>query len=139
MNKDVARRWVDALRSGKYKQTTHRLAIERNGEVSYCCLGVLCELAVEDGVIPPKTPRDYYGEYEFDGDVSIPSLAVQEWSGLGKTGEDDYFVVPLTEEARERIGVQGDYSTGHLPTLNDYLGFTFEDIANLIEHAYLND
>lgn len=34
--------WIEALRSGKYKQGTGRL---RSNDDCYCCLGVLCEVA----------------------------------------------------------------------------------------------
>lgn len=37
--------WTEALRSGRYRQTRHRLKA-RNGAM--CCLGVLCELAGEE-------------------------------------------------------------------------------------------
>jgi hypothetical protein len=42
----MARKWVDALRSGKYKQTTEGLLskTEVDGTKSYCCLGVLREI-----------------------------------------------------------------------------------------------
>ena len=35
-----AQKWIDALRSGEYQQSTSRL---RTGD-TYCCLGVACEL-----------------------------------------------------------------------------------------------
>jgi hypothetical protein len=41
MKKDVKERWIKALRSGKYKQTTGRL---RTHEGGWCCLGVLCDV-----------------------------------------------------------------------------------------------
>jgi hypothetical protein len=45
MKAAIAKRWVKALRSGKYKQTTCRLCIEdEDGNKEYCCLGVLAEL-----------------------------------------------------------------------------------------------
>jgi hypothetical protein len=34
--------WINALRSGKYKQTTYKLQTEEG----YCCLGVACELFI---------------------------------------------------------------------------------------------
>ena len=43
-----AKKWVQALRSGKYKQAHGTLGKE---DGSRCCLGVLCDLAVEAGVI----------------------------------------------------------------------------------------
>lgn len=36
-----AKKWVEALRSGKYRQTKYQLA--KRGR--YCCLGVGCEVA----------------------------------------------------------------------------------------------
>lgn len=40
MKKDIAIRWVEALRSGKYGQAQTQL---KDGD-NYCCLGVLCEI-----------------------------------------------------------------------------------------------
>lgn len=41
MKKSIMKRWVKALRSGKYKKGTGQL---RSGN-RFCCLGVLCELS----------------------------------------------------------------------------------------------
>jgi hypothetical protein len=49
MRLDIAKKWVEALRSGKYKRATHRL---RANEDSFCCLGVLCDLYAEEQEIP---------------------------------------------------------------------------------------
>jgi hypothetical protein len=46
MKKEIAELWIKALESGKYKQIRRQLA-NKDG---YCCLGVLCELAIENGV-----------------------------------------------------------------------------------------
>ena len=40
MNAEIKQQWVEALRSGEYKQGKDYL--RRDGE--YCCLGVLCDL-----------------------------------------------------------------------------------------------
>lgn len=40
MREDVAKRWIEALRSGKYKQGQGELNCNNN----FCCLGVLCDL-----------------------------------------------------------------------------------------------
>jgi hypothetical protein len=46
MKKGLKARWVAALRSGKYKQCKDgRLDLLEEGVVSYCCLGVLCEIS----------------------------------------------------------------------------------------------
>ena len=41
MNKEIKQKWIEALRSGKYKQTRGKLK-GRNG--AFCCLGVLCDI-----------------------------------------------------------------------------------------------
>lgn len=42
MNPEIKTKWVEALRSGKYKQGKKSLR-SREGD-KYCCLGVLCDL-----------------------------------------------------------------------------------------------
>ena len=54
MLNDFAKKWVEALRSGKYAQTKRQLAY---GE-SYCCLGVACELAIDSGIISSYESTD---------------------------------------------------------------------------------
>jgi hypothetical protein len=57
MNPEIKQKWVDALRSGKYKQGQTYLLNKENG--SYCCLGVLCEVVgasgwQDDAQLPPE-------------------------------------------------------------------------------------
>jgi hypothetical protein len=87
MDKVIKRRWVEALRSGKYKQGKNRL----NGKDGFCCLGVLCDLAVEDGVGSWHDYGDEGNKY-FDDlgriEATLLPLAVQQWSGLwSETGD----------------------------------------------------
>jgi hypothetical protein len=62
VNQEIKRQWTEALRSGRYPQGKDRLEelryaqsedAPRRGEVQsrYCCLGVLCRLAVDAGVV----------------------------------------------------------------------------------------
>jgi hypothetical protein len=45
MKQDIKQRWVEALRSGKYKQGTGRLRDQNaDGDDEFCCLGVLGDL-----------------------------------------------------------------------------------------------
>lgn len=44
MKNNIMKKWVKALRSGKYKQGTGTLKqYNRNEEAKHCCLGVLCQ------------------------------------------------------------------------------------------------
>lgn len=106
MNKN-AKKWVRALRSGKYKQGRHQL---RSGD-QFCCLGVACDLAVKAKVIPPpvKDGRTFQYGREWLG---LPD-AVRNWLGL-----------------RTEIGHYG--SNNALSTVNDG-GKRFSTIAKIIE------
>jgi len=46
MDKELKRRWVEALRSGKYEQGNGCL---RFGSETFCCLGVLADVADPEG------------------------------------------------------------------------------------------
>lgn len=64
--------WVDALRSGQYKQTTMTL---QDGD-AFCCLGVACKVAEQHGIA-----ADYDADGELDGDNLIAQPA-KDWLGL---------------------------------------------------------
>lgn len=57
MKIDIALRWVEALRSGNYLQGKHNLLsygydMDTGDQIlMHCALGVLCEIAVHDGVV----------------------------------------------------------------------------------------
>ena len=70
MNKN-AKKWVAALRSGKFKKATGQL---RKGEDRFCCLGVACEVAKKAGVISGYDPTA----------GGLPD-EVQQWLGLRDT------------------------------------------------------
>ncbi len=55
MKRKLAQKWVAALRSGKYNQTTGRL----KDEIGYCCLGVLCEISEARADGPGKYIENY--------------------------------------------------------------------------------
>lgn len=74
MNREIGMKWVEALRSGKYKQG--RLALY-NAD-SFCCLGVLCEvMGVEQ--IDIGGPAVAYGH---ESNVTMPGADVLERAGL---------------------------------------------------------
>lgn len=88
MNKQVKREWIKALRSGEYVQTTGLLVrVEKEGD-SFCCLGVLCELAVQAGVVPRwkehKDRRSLFIQIPGEAETTTAALptAVIRWAGL---------------------------------------------------------
>jgi len=73
----VAKKWVKALRSKKYKQGKSHL----NKDGRYCCLGVACDLAVKAGVIEEGVIGSGGSIYYDGGDGVLPD-SVAEWLGL---------------------------------------------------------
>lgn len=129
MKKDIKDRWVTALRSGDYPQGTGYLqTIDKHGS-RFCCLGVLCDLAEQDGVVKQAEPianvdgEEAHVVYPDPSPTAINKKAafalprvVKEWSGLDSTH-------PLLS------GRGGFYD---LIDLNDE-GTPFEEIADIIE------
>jgi len=121
MKKEIADRWVAALRSGKYKQGQYHL---NDGNGNYCCLGVLCELAKEDGIVTSSKFK------LFDG----PEVILYK----DKTNSESVSFLPAQVSYWAGIETSAAYSTKNrasLAALND-AGQTFEYIANVIEDEW---
>lgn len=131
MRKAVKKKWLEALRSGEYKQGKRTLRrIEADGGYSYCCLGVLCDLAVKEGVIePPKVAgtRTEYGNFEanlseWGSTGALPSKVV-EWA-FTKKEVKRHGKVELTDPRPGNV---------YLSAWNDQRDADFPTIADLIE------
>lgn len=126
MNPKVKALWLDALRSGEYKQGSGRL---QTSDGKFCCLGVLCDLAMKSGVIqPPKKKLAhavhgeivwFYGDWDYDF-ISVPT-DVQRWAGLS---DRNVLIRFSPDDGSEEI---------YLSDLNDSGEYTFDEIADLIE------
>ena len=138
MNKRIKNKWLKALRSGKYKQGKSILFSDNK----YCCLGVLCELAVQDGII--KKSFMYYNTY-FDKAVMLLPPKVVKWAGFDKenvsiesTPRWSAFYRPRRRHEyniviREKTKLKRNITSMiELPDLNDS-GNTFKQIAKVIE------
>ncbi len=116
MNRDIAERWAQELESGKWLQGDGNLRRLRSLDDTvslHCCLGVLCEMAVEAGVIPPPTQVKALntGTYTYmEHMIGVPP-DVRNWAGV-----------------RTSSGVFDDTS---LTVLNDD-GTPFSEIAQVI-------
>ncbi len=118
MNKYVKKKWLEALRSGEYKQTRGKLRRNRGkNKASFCCLGVLCNLHAQahpEIAATQTDPKSYIGATE------LPPVEVMEWAGL----EAKDPVIAIGHGVHER--------TTRLSVLNDS-GYSFKEIASLIE------
>lgn len=133
MKADIKQRWLDAMRSGKYPKGTHTLR-KRYSEPeldTYCCLGVLCDLAEQDGIIQSGADGGvtYYGvgepgDLEYDRTTGVLPSAVVQWAGLPDNNP--------TLEMEEL----GQVKKNNLSYINDHthaLKPDFTEIADLIE------
>jgi hypothetical protein len=115
MDATVKELWVKALRSGKYKQGFGKL---RDFDSTYCCLGVLCEVAVKQGVIPEATQVEPGSKYGYLRALSYLPTQVREWAGLD---------APNPAVANDK-GI-----TSGLGNHNDSGSHDFNSIADMIE------
>lgn len=81
MDTELKAKWMAALRSGEYRQTTNTLCDELPMP-SYCCLGVLCVIAKQELDSSAynwltKTTRDYgpFVEMNDDQGKTFPEIA----------------------------------------------------------------
>lgn len=130
MINENAKKWVEALRSGKYKQGYGCLAaihtdLEGKKTEEYCCLGVACEVAIENGLkIETFVTKGAFHEYKAYGhkeESSVLPHQVIQWLGMA-SANGSYFP---DENA--------DLTT--LIEKNDGRHNSFDAIANIIESA----
>ena len=120
MKRDIAEEWIAKLRSGEVDQVQGVLADTDGGR---CCLGVLCDMAVEEDItqrfLSDGGTAYSYGSLDLSDDRrdyhTLP-LSVQIWAGIG-----DRFGMP-----------QNIFGAVALTDLNDN-GKTFAEIADVIE------
>jgi len=113
MDSNVKSLWLEALRSGKYEQGVHTL----NSHGKFCCLGVLCEIAIDSGVVD-KQETDSYVIYDGYA-INLPSASVIVWADLpGKVPDPEVTV---------------DGNLINLTTINDSGDYNFNQIADIIE------
>lgn len=125
MNPEIGERWVAALLSKKYPQGRDVLRTQKS---EYCCLGVLCDLAVEDGLarweqVPGSDENGWWKivSLQNSDEQAINYLPefIREWAGL------EYSNPPIDHQVR-----------GTLAGLND-ASASFQEIAGIIKEQLL--
>lgn len=130
MKKEVADLWIAALESGEYDQargTLQQIEESRTGDEIYpkgfCCLGVLCEVAIKNGLNVEKVEKPWLSKVAYDNYTDFLPSTVQSWAGMKtSTGEFDVY------DNLER-------DTEELTDLND-TGKTFKEIAQIIRNNW---
>jgi len=127
VNKENMRLWVAGLRSGRFAQGRGALkVVEVGGRKRYCCLGVACEIAKENGVpvleaisISTGTGAVFY--FDWVGG-SLP-FSVREWLGVGSEN-------PIIGQEHGNDPVYACQANDGLPPM------TFEQIAYALVEYY---
>lgn len=110
MNREIKQKWVQALRSGDYKQGGDNLY---NPETdAFCCLGVLADLYINE---------QNNGRGSISDGTFLPGKVCQ-WAGL------IYLDQPVVDPH-----VDTGWETTSLSRCNDTLELSFNQIADLIE------
>lgn len=105
MNKKIKKRWIKALRSGKYKKCQGFLHTHTDGVNQFCVTGVLCDLY--PGIKWMK--EEGYPEFYIDGSAFRPDEEILVWADLSITNLNTLF------------------------NLNDKAKLTFKQLADWIE------
>lgn len=122
--KQVYTKWLAALRSGKYKQTQDALRGKalrgkgQHGAVGFCCLGVLCDLAVKDGGGTGEGWSDNHIAFENEHDAI------------------EYHRAAPPERMTNYLGITED-ETQYLMAMNDIESRSFKYIARHIERSIM--
>ena len=98
---EIKDKWLEALKSGEYKQGFKTLRTERGEEIRYCCLGVLGEIHPDLNSDPitslEKSPYEYIRQA-----IGIDPGRIWRQNDKDKYSEDypcDYSnVIPIIEE-----------------------------------------
>lgn len=79
MNPEFKKQWLAELRDTEYpwKQRTGELM---GSQDQACCLGVGCDIAVREGIIPPW--KHEWGRWRVGAEAGFMPMEVYEWAGL---------------------------------------------------------
>lgn len=77
VNKTVMAEWATRLESGEYHQGRQNL---RSADGLFCCLGVLCEIAVEQNIVSEPEIHHTGSLYLYNGAGSFPPDVVSVWA-----------------------------------------------------------
>jgi len=139
MDQKIKRKWVEALRSDKYTQTTGQLA---GPDRKRCCLGVLCDLYAEEHEEAEwkgekgynklfDTGKEFEARHCNGAASEVLPDPVQDWAGLDMPQGADLDV------DSSHFTVEFETPPRSLSQLNDGIDkarqHDFDEIADLIE------
>lgn len=142
MDKKVKALWIAALESGEYEQARGSLKkVNSKGEASFCCLGVLCEVAVSEGVEISTSFRQLLedgseGRGVYDNNMDWLPRSVVEWAGMDSRSGELKEIIEYGEEFDNGYGDMECSQAYTLVDLNDDAEYSFKDIAKVIDKQF---
>jgi hypothetical protein len=122
-NRELFQKWINALRSGEYKQTRQSL----HDDKGYCCLGVLCDVASKENKY--NMAIDEY-DFEFITEEMRSTTLSSDLDGfksvIGLTDDEELKLIHMND------GYDPDIATTVLEKQKD-----FNQIADYIENKIL--
>lgn len=121
MREDIKELWVTALRSGEYKQGTGQL----NYSGHFCCLGVLCEVLLNNEEVASLNDNLRKREHNFYG----MSIRAHNYGYRGYNSSTTLSPYLIRELSMDETIIQ------RLVDKNDIEHKSFEEIADWIEEV----
>lgn len=130
MNPEIKAQWIAALRSGEYQQGRGYLNSHTEEGDKFCCLGVLCDLAVKAGVDVEVREHDFINGLSYNGGTSLLPNVVEEWAELPDRAVG--LIVEIDGQALS-LPMLNDGNRDGTETFIKVDPYTFEQIADVIE------
>ena len=108
MNPEVKTKWLEALRSDNYNKGVMSLKISRADKVFHCCLGVLCEIYIQE-TGKGSWQKTYESSFrltftsENESSGAFPTKDVLQWAGIQLEGSRCISFQP-DEQDRQKYG-----------------------------------
>lgn len=137
LNKERVKLLVEALRSDRFQQgRRHLKRANLDGSVRHCCLGVACEIAIEQGLSVNVGDDLRVGAVSFDHSNDVLPESVQDWFGFD--GSNPRLTPLKSKFVWWRLFWQPKSEHAISATLaNDERGMSFGQIADAFERTYL--
>ena len=118
--------WIDALRSGEFKQCTGAMAKRdpEAGTTSYCCLGVLATIAGVGVRVDAAAPVGHAMLFNFAGEFIASGIIPEAYQNI---------IVSDLDLSTLMTWGEGDDDLMRILTTKNDNGATFEDIATYLE------
>ncbi len=128
MRKQAVDLWLKGLESGRFPQGKGALLRDSR----YCCLGVACAVAMEQGVVMELTVNDMLKKTLFNDQANYLPKVVCDWLEVSEEDRPGSWDICLP--FKDRKG-----NTITLTVLNDLAELTFAQIADVIRYFWGNE